>query len=73
MPPLGRILFFYYNKYAKSVKHKNFTNSVGVPGIEPESHAPEACILPLYYTPKTYCTIHYNSLDNKNQFDILTT
>ena len=24
---------------------------VGVPGIEPEPHTPEACILPLYYTP----------------------
>lgn len=27
------------------------TQLVGVPGIEPGSHAPEARILPLYYTP----------------------
>ena len=32
------------------IVEKNF-KLVGVPGIEPESHAPEACILPLYYTP----------------------
>ena len=25
--------------------------NVGVPGIEPGPHTPEACILPLYYTP----------------------
>ena len=25
--------------------------SVGVPGIEPGLHAPEACVLPVYYTP----------------------
>ncbi len=24
---------------------------VGVPGIEPGLHAPEACVLPVYYTP----------------------
>lgn len=24
---------------------------IGVLGIEPRPHAPEACILPLYYTP----------------------
>ena len=25
---------------------------VGAPGIEPRPHAPEACVLPLYYAPK---------------------
>ena len=25
---------------------------VGVPGIEPGLHAPHACVLPVYYTPK---------------------
>lgn len=24
---------------------------VGAPGIEPGSHAPKACILPIYYAP----------------------
>lgn|GEM_PF-2682729 len=27
------------------------TARVGVPGIEPGLHAPEACVLPVYYTP----------------------
>lgn len=33
---------------------------VGVPGIEPGSHAPEACVIPLYNTP-------YSSEDEKSQ------
>lgn len=27
---------------------------VGIPGIEPGLHAPEACVLPLYYIPKIF-------------------
>ncbi len=27
---------------------------VGVPGIEPGLHAPHACVLPVYYTPKKH-------------------
>ena len=30
---------------------------VGVPGIEPGLHAPHACVLPLYYTPKNTIAI----------------
>ena len=32
------------------------TSIIGVPRIELGPHAPEACILPLYYTPKMEIT-----------------
>ena len=42
---------------------------VGLPGIEPGSHAPHACILPLYYSPlnsfQLYTTVHKTKTSDK--------
>ena len=32
----------------------DFVELVGMPGIEPGLHAPEACVLPVYYIPPVY-------------------
>ena len=41
-----------YGPFAHFVRSGSSTQDlVGVPGIEPGPHTPEACILPLYYTP----------------------
>ncbi len=37
---------------------RNPSRSFGVPGIEPGSHEPESCILPLYYTPLGFNTVY---------------
>lgn len=38
------------------VRLYSHTNAlVGVPGIEPELNAPEACVIPLYHTPVYWC------------------
>ena len=38
----------YYHYTTSRIAVMSF---VGVPGIEPGLHAPEACVLPVYYTP----------------------
>lgn len=32
------------------------TNIFGLLGIEPSLHAPKACVLPVYYSPKIFTT-----------------
>lgn len=45
--------FFLSNTPTKNKNAKKaFLFSVGVLGIEPSQHAPKACVLPVYDTPK---------------------
>lgn len=51
---LPKHIYYHYT----TPRHLSKRSEFGVPGIEPGSHEPESCILPLYYTPlRSYSSI----------------